>query len=245
MEAHLDLTNTPLEMDIVNIDNLSPEEFTMSRREGLGASDMPTVLGMNPYKTKAELLKEKLSKELTEEEKQIALLPAVRKGHDLEPMIIDKARIVMQQQIIKPSDRYRMKEYPFIKINYDGVAGTAEQYIPVEIKVVTAKGERHYNPTKAIFDEVNGFKQMVPNPPSDGLSFQTKAQHYGLPINYYIQLQAEIMGLNAPYGFLCSLHEKDWILHLYQVWRDERVINAILIESFKFWQIVEAKRGNA
>jgi hypothetical protein len=244
----LDLTrNTPLEMDIVNIGALPAEEFTLARRDGIGASESSVVLGVNPFKSRQELLEEKLRTHITAEERAIALNPAVIKGNDLEPIIVDKFQALTGWKTIKPSDQYRMKDFPFMKINFDGVIDMPEvfgnQYIPVEIKVVTMKGERHYNPTKAFMNDKQGVVRTIPDDPvSQTLSYLSLAQGIGIPVYYYTQLQMQMLGLNAPFGYLASFQERDWTMYGYFVQRNERLINELIVEAYKFWDHVTLEK---
>lgn len=243
-ECHLDLTNTIMEVDVWNIDVMPNEEYAMLRKDGLGASDSSIVLGVNPYKTIQELIEEKSRDYLTEEEKAVGDESAVKKGLDLEPLIIKKFEKFFGQKNYKPSEMYYIKGFPFIKINFDGVTGTPEQYIPCEIKVCTKKGERHYNIAKAMFIEGIGFRPIQPNHAKTNNSIQTKATLYGIPPYYYTQLQQQIMGLDAPFGYLTVLFETSWKVYTFFVHRDDAVINDIYINDTKVWQrILDRKAG--
>ena len=145
----LDLSELDIEVDIANIDQYPNEQYALLRKNGLGTSDSSIVLGVNPYTSKNDLIAEKCRNYLTEEELEVGTKSAVRKGRELEPLIIHKHSQVMGRRIIKPTDMYKHKDYPFIKFNFDGVIdklynedGTY-QYIPDEIKVVTIYGMKH------------------------------------------------------------------------------------------------------
>lgn len=264
MEAgRLALKSTDLVIDVSYIDQFENNEYAMIRKGGLGASDSSTILGVNPYTNRNDLIAEKCRTRLTQEELAIGQLTAVRKGRDLEPLIIDKFKRYFKQDIIKPIDMYRHKEYDFLKINYDGVTTTERipaefylkngmpptdsplviPYIPAEIKVVTARGEKHYNPGKAYFNEITGFGAVPPDITGENWDIETKAAFIGIPGYYYTQVQAEIYGLNAPYGYLSVLFDKDWRFYTFFVWRDQRVINNLVIEGYKVWETILARRG--
>jgi hypothetical protein len=215
----------------------------MLRRNGFCGSDSSILLGVNPFKTLPELIKEKLSTTISAEERAIGELTAVRKGRDLEPLIIQKFEQYFQQDTFKPSDMYKFRDYPYLKVNYDGVTGKPGAYVPAEIKVVTVKGERHYNPAKTIFDEINGFKPLPENPTGHNWSIETKAGYYGIPPYYYTQLQQEMMGLEAEYGYLSVLFEKDWRFYTFLIWKDPAVWNDIVIQGYKAWEKIEMLRG--
>ena len=243
-EFGLDLESTALEIDYANIDLLPSEQYALIRRNGLGASDMSVVLGISPYKQAQQLMFEKLTHTLTDEERNISHMPAVRKGLDLEPLILDKIKKYFKKSVWKPKHQFRIVEYPHIKINYDGVTGSYKQYYPIEIKVMTYAGEKNYNPTKALFRESIGFQAEPEDVSKLDMDIFQKAKHYGIPPIYYVQLQTQMLGLRAPYGFLAVLPEKDWYLRVYQIWQDSAVQNQIIIESFKFWNAVLERKGS-
>ena len=244
----LDLSELDIEVDIANIDQYPNEQYALLRKNGLGTSDSSIVLGVNPYTSKNDLIAEKCRNYLTEEELEVGTKSAVRKGRELEPLIIHKHSQVMERRIIKPTDMYRHKDYPFIKFNFDGVIdklynedGTY-QYIPDEIKVVTIYGMKHYQPKKATFSEFAGWELLPPHYEKEDVGIEQKAAMYGIPPYYYTQLQQQIFGLNAPYGFLTVMFEKDWQIHSWFVWRDQKVINQLIMEDAKTWNIIESKR---
>lgn len=244
----LDLSELDIEVDIANIDQYPNEQYALLRKNGLGTSDSSIVLGVNPYTSKNDLIAEKCRNYLTEEELKVGTKSAVRKGRELEPLIIHKHSQVMGRRIIKPTDMYRHKDYPFIKFNFDGVIdklynedGTY-QYIPDEIKVVTIYGMKHYQTKKATFSEFTGWELLPPHYENENVGIEQKATMYGIPPYYYTQLQQQIFGLNAPYGFLTVMFEKDWQIHSWFVWRDQKVINQLIMEDAKTWNIIENKR---
>lgn len=241
--VELDLTTTPLAVYQTNMELLSKEEFALIRRNGFGGSDSSVLLGVNPYTSLQELIIQKASTTLSEEELETGNQVAVLKGNDLEPLIIDKFEQIMQMKTVKPTDMYVYKEWEYLKMNFDGVTGTPEQYIPVEIKVVTKKGERHYDPFKAFYAEREGFRALPQNYALANNSIETKAAQYGIPAYYYTQLQDEMMALNAPFGYLCTLWESTWTVRIYFMHKDIDVWNAIKIQGFKAWEMVEQLRA--
>ena len=244
-EAELDFTNLPIEVAIKNIDDVSPEEFTLSRREGFGGSDAGVLLGVNPYTNIQELVKQKASRTLSEEELAVRNNIAVMKGNDLEPLIIQKATKMLGFNIIKPKDSYVFKEFPYLRMNFDGVAGTAGNYFPIEIKVVTKSGERHYKRAKACYVERVGFRQpqVLEWDENSINTIETKAAMVGIPPYYYAQVQQEMMALNAPYGYLAALEETSWTVFIYFIPRDAAVQRAIKLQGWKYWNQVEELRN--
>lgn len=239
-DASLDMSYAGWSVYVPNIDKLPNEEYALKRRNGFGGSDSSIILGVNPYKTKDELIKEKARDYLTSEEIAVGDKVAVRKGRDLEPLIIQKFEQAFGKKTYKPVDMYVCDKFPYLKMNFDGVSGEPGAYYPAEIKVVTATGERHYNPSKAIYVEGLGMRALPKNVSKDNISIQSKAAHYGIPPYYYTQLQQEIMACGAEYGYLSALYDKNWHMYTYFAWRDDAVINAIITEGYKNWQQVVA-----
>jgi hypothetical protein len=240
---HLVLDGLPIEITVPDVDLLPPEGFTKIRRVGFGGSDSGVLLGVNPYTKIDELILQKATPTITAEEAAIGEQTAVLKGKDLEPLVIYKFQKLFDMQIIKPTDMYRYKDYPYLTMNFDGVTGHPGSYIPVEIKIVTARGERHYNPWTCIYLGSEGFKPLPPHHELNNNSIETKANLFGIPPYYYTQLQDEMMALNAPFGYLCTLWERTWELHIYLIYRDNTVQNALRIQGFKAWDKVETLRA--
>ena len=103
-------------------------------------------------------------------------------------------------------------------------------------------GQKHYTPQKATFQEGRGWDTIPPHYEQENTNIKGKAALYGIPPYYYTQLQQQIFGLNAPYGFLTVLFERDWLIRSWFVWRDQKVINQLIIEDTKTWDIIEHKR---
>ena len=245
----IDLSRVPIEIAVENIDSVSKEEFTKLRRQGFGGSDSSVLVGVNPFSTISDLIKSKTRTELSEEEKAIGKLSAVRKGNDLEPLIISKATEILDTTVFKPPHMYRFKDYPYLTMNFDGVTDIdGKQYVPVEIKVCTYKGEKHYNKFKAVYDESlpEGHQAALEQPDISeaNMSIEERAAHYGIPPYYFTQLQQEMMALDAPFGFIAVLFESDWYVRIFKAWRDPKTQNAIIIQGYKTWQKVEAAKQN-
>ena len=81
--------------------------FAMLRRAGLGASDSSIILGVNLYTSLDELIAQKRSVVLTEKELEIGELENVRKGHDLEPVILNQFAKQFGVEVHKPKPMYR------------------------------------------------------------------------------------------------------------------------------------------
>lgn len=245
----LNIKDLPLQVDIKDVDKLSNDEYIMARRNGFGASDSSILVGVNPFQTRFDLIKSKLLQKVTEEERKIGTLTAVKKGKDLEPLIITKLTAFFGTKVMKPVDMYRFKDLPFLTINYDGVLETDDGYVPAEIKIVTRAGERHYDFSRAMYRESDALLPIVEEDEAamEGLSpkltIEQRAMHYGVPAYYYTQLMQEMFGLNAKYGYLAVLRDTAWELCIFKIPFDKDTMDRIIIEGMKTWQHIETVKN--
>lgn len=227
-----------LDILIEDISSLPEDEYALARRQGLGASDSSVLLGVNPYKQKHDLIVEKRSKVITEEERAIKKKDAVRKGFDLEPLILQKyVKLTGDIEPIKPTSMYRINAAPCLTINFDGVGHTDNNLIPIECKFVTTYGDKYYKRDHAMkreFGECTLHRNCRAYTDSTD-RIKAKAEACGIPAYYYTQIQQQIYGLDAPFGYLCALHDKGWETVVYFVPRDDECIRNIIVEGTKTW----------
>lgn len=198
-----------------NVGVLSPEEFTAVRRNGIGASDTSVILGLMTKfnKTSDDVILDKLQRCYTEQEAAISDKPAVRMGRELEPLVLEKAAKILNTNLVKPQDMYRLLEYPWLTVNFDGIIESG--LIPVEAKCITKFGEKNYQ-----FDVIDG-----------------------IPDYYKAQLQHQMLASGSDYGYLAGFRIDKWELVLFKIKRDEKMIRDIVTESYKVWQKVERGRN--
>lgn len=225
---------------------MTPEEFTNSRRNGIGASDVSVILGLqSKWKTSEDIIKEKLQHTISEEEREVGNKVSVRKGRDLEHIVLNKAEDWLGCDVDKPLDTYKFKDSPWLTVNFDGVTtdplGT---FTVVEAKLVTQYGEKFYNKEGAIRNkqEIEYLKIMRSKKAFLSQDIETKAKVCGVPAYYYAQVQQQLLAIGAPYGYLAALYDKDWELRMYLIPADPEVQAKIITESKKIWKIIEEAR---
>lgn len=98
------------------------------RREGLGASDMAAVLGLDPFRTAYDVMAEKRG--LLEDEKD-GSRPWLEAGNLLEPAILEWARLHIGQLIV-PSEAWRDPKGSCLAANPDAIVVATKR--PVEAK---------------------------------------------------------------------------------------------------------------
>ena len=227
-----------LKVKVEHIDQVSEEEYAMLRKESFGGSDSSILCGVNLYKNMEQLLKEKNSKFITDEEKEVGNKPIVRKGKDLEPIILEKAAREIGIEIHKPDAMYMFADDYSLTLNYDGVAEDQDGVlIPIEAKLVSKYGEKYYNKNKTLEDN----KEVDMKVEGEDLEthIKRKATRVGIPAYYYTQVQQEMMGIDAPYGYLAVLFDDSWDFKLYIIKKDSYVQNKIRDLAAKYGKQIE------
>ena len=216
-----------LDVAIENVQSMSNDEYALVRKNGFGASDSSILCEVNLYKTMQQLITEKNAKYLTQKEKEVGEKPIVKKGYDLEPIILNKAEEQLKITIHKPNDMFKFKGVDGLTVNYDGVLELEDGIlIPIEAKLVSKYGEKYYN--KSISEAVAKTIDVTVEGTDLASHIKRKALKLGIPAYYYTQVQQEIMGLNAPYGYLAVLFDDSWTFKLYLVKADNYVQNKII-----------------
>ena len=207
-------------------------EFCLIRRQGFGASDASTVLGVNKWNKIEDVLVQKQSSEVTEEELKVGQKPQVRMGNDLEPLILEKFKEwAGTDKIEKPEAMYRLTKYPWLTINYDGLWLDT----PVEIKTVSMFASKYWDWDKAL-DSPSSTK---PNAPYIGttdpaMRLEVLSAHYGVPDYYITQVQQQLLGTEANGAYLVALDVKNWEVRVFWIWEDEELQRKIIERSYEY-----------
>lgn len=212
--------------------------YAMLRRSGLGASEASIYLGVNLYQTVDELIENKRSVEYTDKEREIGEKENVRKGRDLEPLILEKFAEKMNILVETPAPMYRIIEHPQLTINYDGICMMGDQPIPVEAKWVSSYGAKYWDTTKTINTLFEG-TPMICGGATIIDHINDEAQLYGVPSYYYTQVQQQMMGVKAPFCYFAVLFDKGWDFRVYKIFADSVTQAAIISESPKVWNRIK------
>ncbi len=236
---------TELKIDIMGMAELSrnnKEAFAIARKNGLGASDSSVMLGVNKWKTIDELIKEKATPGITDAEIAIGEKANVRKGADLEEFILKKFQDNYADKYLmtvhKPDSQFRFEKCPSLTVNFDGVMQyVSHELIPVEAKVVTKYAQKYWNKANAITDLIGGQRYMSGGTIENHIEQQ--AQLYGIPPYYYTQIQQQLMGLDAAYGYMAALFDDEWTMYVFKIYSDDFVFQALKAKAPETWMRIE------
>lgn len=76
------------------------DEWMSERKKRLGASDIPIILGLSPYKTAYELWEEKTGRVINEYDTESFAARYAQRGHDLEPHVRERVNIQKKKNYI-------------------------------------------------------------------------------------------------------------------------------------------------
>ena len=234
-----------LEIVVENASYLAEHDnaaFALARKMGLGASDASVFLGlMSKWKTRQDLIAEKLRMQPTQEELEINQKEAVRKGKDLEPLILQKFVDVTGLEVIKPEAMYRIIDHPFLTVNFDGITEIDGQKIPVECKFVSMYGNKYWNLQQACTNWQEDTNQPWMMGASEGI-FEDMHTAYGPPAYYIAQIQQQMLALNAPYGFFSVIFDKGWEHAIFKVYSNQQAKNRLILEGYSCWNEIQRLR---
>lgn len=224
--------------DMAYLSQHDKQSFALLRRVGLGASDSSIVCEVNPWKKWEDLIKEKRSTTITEEELAIGEKENVRKGVDLESLNLQKFSEKFGIPIVKPQAMYKIKEHPQLTINFDGVTALGEELIPVEAKFCSMYASKYYDRTKLIKSLTDGRPYIIG---SGGMQdhIEQASALYGVPSYYYTQLQQQMIALNAPFGYLSIIFDKGWDYGAYLIYKDTAMQEYLIAQSEILWSKVQ------
>ena len=218
------------------------EAFTKIRKQGLGASDSSVVLGVNQWKTVEELIEEKKFDGITEAEREVGEKENVRKGADLEPIILQKFIEWSGLEVAKPEPMFRLIKYPWLTINFDGLAEIPEGGLaPVECKWISPFAKKYWNLDRAIENWYDGKPYLYGSATSVADHVAKESELYGIPPYYYTQVQQQLLGTDENYAFLAALFDKGWDFKVFKIYQDPVLQEALVSKSKEIWDLIKGE----
>ena len=218
------------------------EQFILLRKNSIGASDSSIILGVNPFTSTEDLIARKCEPGISKEELEVGEKENVRKGADLEPLILQKFEEWSKIETYKPDAMYQIDKHPQLTVNFDGIICLDSIYIPAEAKFVSTYANKYWDRTKAINAPHEGFPVRCA-----GRDIKThileSAQAYGIPPYYYTQIQQQLLALNAPFGYLAAMFDKGWEFKVFKIFADQPTQNALIDISTDVCNTIKNKRA--
>ena len=103
-----------MSIKVVNVKDISHEEWLEYRRHGLGGSDAAAVMGLNPFRSRLELYSDKLGRIPEKEDTE-----AMRVGRDLEQYVADRFCEATGKKVRRNNFMWRHDEHEFMLADVD------------------------------------------------------------------------------------------------------------------------------
>jgi putative phage-type endonuclease len=219
----------------VNIPKENYDEWVNFRTSGIGASEVGTILGLNPYKSATELFYQKIGKIPQKIDQNIAMFM----GNRLEPFVGDLWQYYDEDEEKMMSnydngtktrhfdtiEGYLVNDqYPHLFFSPDGLIKNDSKQGAYKIDkqgVVTFKNTKGVLEIKTIS------------------GFASKQWENGVPPSYIVQLMTYMIGLEKQYGEIVFFEDgrKISVIELSQ---NDMICEQILEKTTEFWERVQA-----
>jgi len=221
-------------LEIVQINkDKSYDEWLAFRSRGLGASEIGTLMGVNSWKSPAELYYQK-----------IGLIP-----QKVEPNIPMFMGTILEKTVAEIFEYWDGDDESMLR-NYESQNKVRTLYEPVGYVVNPEYPHLFFSPDRLQIKTKNlrirdgrinleNVEAIIEIKTISGWS--SKQWEGGIPPSYYLQLQTYLMGLALDTGYLVSL-EDGRNLKVHKFDRDSEMIEMIARMTLEFWTRVEAGR---
>ncbi len=199
-------------------------EWLKFRENGIGASEIATIMGLNRYKSAHQLFYEKVEG-ATEQEDSIAMFM----GRYNEDSIADLWQYWETDQLTM------MQNYAEKKVIRKCRKINAYLINP-EFPHLFASLDRVINKNGTDKEQALELKTIS--------AFSSDQWISGIPPQYIVQLQQQLLVADLEEGELCILKDGRY-MEVYSFRRNEEIINSIIEQSTKFWNnVLEARKLN-
>lgn len=209
------------------------DEWIQFRSRGLGASEIGTLMGVNSWKSPAELYYQK-----------IGLIP-----QKVEPNIPMFMGTILEKTVAEIFEYWDGDDASMLR-NYEVGTKVRNLYEPVGYVVNPDYPHLFFSPDRLQIKSSNlrirngkinldNVEAIIEIKTISGWS--SKQWTGGVPPSYYLQLQTYLMGLGIDTGYLVALEDgRNLKVHKFE--RDQEMIDMIASVTAEFWARVEAGR---
>lgn len=203
---------------LVNIENLTREEWLVWRRKGFGGSDAGTVTGFNHWNDMDNLWRDKRGLLKPEPNKSFKDQARLDAGHQMEPVIAKIFEGFTGYKVYSDTWMYRHSEYPWMLADVDFVAyDTAGLKVGVECKYINPD-DLKYKWTSGVY----GKDAKVGN------------------LSYYVQCCHYMSVLNLDRWFLCVWGGNDANqICIIRIDRDYEFERDLIIAEHDAWETIQ------
>jgi putative phage-type endonuclease len=219
---------------LMNIDKEKDYDAWLNHRNsGIGASEVGTILGLNPYKSSAELFYQKIGKIPQKVEENIAMFM----GSRMEPLVASLWEYYHEEEseMIKNFNNgvktrhcteiigYLVNDkYPHLFFSPDRliIDNPKKEAFQIENDIVT-------------FDNVKGILEI-----KTISGFASKQWEGGIPPSYVTQLMTYMLGLEKQYGEIVFLEDGRKI-SVIEMSYNESIASQIIEKTTEFWNRVQ------
>ena len=222
-----------MKLKLVKIDkDREYDAWLQFRMNGLGASEIGTLMGVNSFKSPAELYYQKLG-----------VIP-----QKVEPNMPMFMGTILEQTIANMYEHYDGDEQTMIA-NYNNGVRVRQLYEPKGYIVNDLFPHMFFSPDRLVTSkQIRARGESINLENVDSIAeiktisgWHAKQWEGGIPPSYYLQLQTYMMGLGVPKGALVVLKDgRDFSIHEYET--DEEIISNIISISENFWERVTLGR---
>lgn len=218
-----------MKLEIVQIDKENQyQEWLNFRNRGLGASEIGTLMGVNSWKSPAELYYQK-----------IGVIP--QKQIENMPMFMGT---ILEQTVADIFEYWENDEATMIE-NYRKGLKMRHLYEPTGYIINPSFPHLFFSPDRLIVSKDIRIRNSSINLENvDAIAeiktisgWSSKQWEGGIPPSYYLQLQTYMMGLGVANGYLVVLEDgRNFKVHPYEA--DEEIISSIINITEEFWKRV-------
>ena len=208
------------------------QEWLKFRENGLGASEIGTLMGVNSWKSPAELYYQK-----------IGIIP--QKQEENMPMFMGT---ILEQTVADIFEFWETDEVTMIK-NFRSEKKVRHLYEPSGYIVNSVFPHLFFSPDRLVVTKDIRVRNNTINLENvDAIAeiktisgWSSKQWEGGIPPSYYLQLQTYMMGLGVPKGYLVVLEDgRNFKVHEFGI--DEEIISSIINITEDFWERVKLGR---
>lgn len=220
----------------VNIPKEDYDAWLDFRINGIGASEVGTILGLNPYKSSAELFYQKIGKIPQKIEENLAMFM----GNRLESVVgdlweyydEDEATFIKNYNTGVKSRHYETIEGYLVNDKYPQLFFSPDGLIKNDSKLeaYSVDGE------EVIFNNLKGILEI-----KTISGFASKQWEGGVPPSYVVQIMTYMLGLGVDYGEIVFF-EDGRKLTVIELSRNESICEQIVEKTTEFWERVVTAR---